>query len=266
METELVLKWVESRELPDGGIEGWTGLGLPYPEVTGYLLPTLMRCGSYKLCGRLAYWLISIQNDDGSWNGLNGAHCTFDTAAIVEGLRAVSIPNAKQPIEKAEEFLSANRLSPGVYRINTNVNETTLYTARINGIMGEPITPWTNFSPYNRSHYIAYALEGLYLAGLLDVVKDKLKKVESLILPSGLIAFDSDENWKPRNPSDDICATIQFAILYRKTGNIAIADKLISAVEPYIQSDGGIWQSTSDHRCISWAAKFYLDYCYVGDF
>jgi hypothetical protein len=86
----------------------------PYPETTGYLIPTLLSLApAYPAlplrrlaedCGR---WLLGIQNPDGSWNG--GLHppgsrprpSVFNTGQILDGMVALHRAGA------GEEFLAA---------------------------------------------------------------------------------------------------------------------------------------------------------------
>ncbi len=78
---------------------GWSK---PYPETTGYLIPTLLaldeherELGLHAAALRLGRWLLSIQNEDGSWHG--GLHpprraqraSVFNTAQILKGMIAL---------------------------------------------------------------------------------------------------------------------------------------------------------------------------------
>ena len=97
--------WLIRSELRSGGssahyfpLFGWSRA---YPETTGYIIPTLLAiCNRLKdpkynsLAIKLGYWLLSIQNADGSWNG--GLHPTkiprpsvFNTGQILKGLIAL---------------------------------------------------------------------------------------------------------------------------------------------------------------------------------
>ncbi|MGE5538259.1 MAG: prenyltransferase/squalene oxidase repeat-containing protein [Gemmatimonas sp.] len=71
-------------------LRGWQR---PYPETTGYILPTLRRVAA--LTGNAAYrhsiaaasrWLVSIQQPDGSFHDLHGRPQVFDTGQILIGL------------------------------------------------------------------------------------------------------------------------------------------------------------------------------------
>ncbi len=97
---------VESIENGAGGscahysvASGWSR---PYPETTGYLIPTLLELGPRlpelglrERAFGLGEWLLSIQNDDGAWNA--GLHpprgaarsSVFNTCQVLEGLVAL---------------------------------------------------------------------------------------------------------------------------------------------------------------------------------
>ena len=79
------LDFVKGLELETGGIRGWEG-SRAYPEVSGYLIPTLLDYGEQDLATRIADWLVHIQNDDGSFPDMDGQKRSFDTAAVMEGL------------------------------------------------------------------------------------------------------------------------------------------------------------------------------------
>lgn len=58
-----------------------------YPEVSGYYIPTLIKWGERELAKFYAEYLLTIQNEDGSWNESYGKYkYTFDTGQILKGL------------------------------------------------------------------------------------------------------------------------------------------------------------------------------------
>ena len=77
---------------------GWSN---PYPETTGYLIPTLVKLANHfgdesyrKTANELGQWLLDIQNEDGSWHG--GLHpaknpngSVFNTGQILKGMAAL---------------------------------------------------------------------------------------------------------------------------------------------------------------------------------
>jgi hypothetical protein len=82
---------------------GWSK---PYPETSGYLVPTLLELerehpdlGAKEAARGIGRWLLSIQNTDGSWNG--GLHpsrtaraSVFNTGQILEGMLCLHRDNA----------------------------------------------------------------------------------------------------------------------------------------------------------------------------
>ena len=227
-----VLEYIKDLELASGGIRGWGG-SPAYPEVSGYLIPTLLDYGERELATRLADWLVSIQNDDGSFCDMDGQKQSFDTAAVMEGLERIGYC---EPALKARTWLTGLIREDGAVRIDPQTMDTHLYTMRVSWLIGSQVgtrywteTPW----PDTREHYVAYALEGLWKMGEEDFVRDKLRS----------------RNWV----SNDVCANYQFAILFHQSGltKINLAELLDL---PYGEIDN------------SWTAKWMLDmWKVVGD-
>ena len=83
--------WIYSNTIDKKGIINFTGAKekRPYPEVTGYFIPSLIRWGHRELAKQYAIWLCDIQNADGSWSDVYGGKSyIFDTAQIIKGLLA----------------------------------------------------------------------------------------------------------------------------------------------------------------------------------
>ena len=83
------IKWIENYSLKNEGIVVHTGTAPleSYPEVTGYYIPTLLKYEKTDLALSYANYLLSIQNDNGSWNDPSGlTPYTFDTGMILKGL------------------------------------------------------------------------------------------------------------------------------------------------------------------------------------
>ena len=231
--TDSTLEYIKDLELETGGIRGLKGAPA-YPEVSGYLIPTLLDYGERELATRLADWLVSIQNDDGSFCDMYGQEKrSFDTAAVMEGLQRIGY---YEPALKAREWLVGLIREDGAVRMHPRTMDTHLYTMRVSWLIDNQAgarywvdTEW----PDTREHYAAYALEGLWKMGEEEFVKDKLRS----------------RNWV----SDDICANAQFAILYHQSGltKINLAELLDL---PYGEISN------------SWTAKWILDmWKVVGD-
>ena len=233
-----VLEYVKGLELRSGGIRGWKGAPA-YPEISGYLIPTLLDYGERELANRLADWLVEIQNDDGSFCDMDGEKRSFDTAAVMEGLRdyyfRVGGKENYLVAKKSLDWLVSQVREDGAVRIHPQTMETHLYTMRVSWLIESQIgaqywmeTEW----PSTRAHYAAYALEGLWKMGEEDFVKEKL----------------AERDWA----SDDLCANAQMAILYHQAGFDPS-----SLVESVDRRSGEIINS--------WTAKWILDMWKVVD-
>lgn len=73
--------WLLEHSVSDAGIINNTDTPKPYPEVTGYFIPSLLRWGYRELALTYAKWLCSIQKKDGSWyDTFDQVPYVFDTA------------------------------------------------------------------------------------------------------------------------------------------------------------------------------------------
>ena len=264
----LTLKWLYASECAGGGISAWKNPSgswhVVYPEITGYVLPTLVKWGAGDLAIRSADFLLLVQNGDGSFNGIDGIPHPFDTAAIIEGLRFMYESTADPRYYRAEQdaLLWINKqISPEGYLYNSPQNKTpAIYNLRASAIIGngKEMDYWRNrplIYDRERSHYLAYALEGALNFG----EKDGAMRYLDLAYHSGnrLQPFHVGHAWNQMTPDYDICASAQMAILFNRVG--LDAEKNYKAIKQHIAANGGVPQSTVDNRQISWGAKFYLD-------
>jgi hypothetical protein len=170
--------------------------GRPYPEVTGYFIPTLLECGEVELAKKCGRWLLSQQSGDGSFKGIDGAARVFDTSAICEGLLSlgdhlgrsgtlysgaarkaaswISLQYAKgnlkvRPDSDDVHFYNiramwilkqAQKRFPKSSILKASIPKTNLALTRYaEGILANDWPPF--FGESARVHYIAYASEGL---------------------------------------------------------------------------------------------------------
>lgn len=97
----LLLHWILNAQRADGGIAAYysllTGYSSSYPEVTGYIVPTLYDSAQQfrdrevlAAAGRATDWLLSLQMPSGAFHsGLHGASAQpsiFNTGQILQGL------------------------------------------------------------------------------------------------------------------------------------------------------------------------------------
>jgi hypothetical protein len=222
------LDFVLSQQRPDGAFLGWES-GPVYPEITGYLIPTLLQWGKEKEAMRAANWLESVQNEDGSFNGVDGIPRVFDTGACYEGLIAT------------ERFRAANKAKKWI-ESQTFGDQ---YNIRVAGLLDMQIHHYEP-SPSYRTHYWAYALEGLYLLGSHEFVKTELTK-----LPRGLQPYTLDGR------ESDTCATAQVAKLRLLLGLDASAE--VNILRSLVNPDGSLPHDLNNKKKVLWACKYYLD-------
>ena len=107
-----------------------SGWGDPYPETTGYLLPTLWNIGMNKEANSCAQWLLSLQQEDGSFPGGVGnenqrSPLVFDTGMILLGLvKMLKYTNDQKYIEaiqKCSSWLLKQMGEDGVFSSHTYV-------------------------------------------------------------------------------------------------------------------------------------------------
>jgi hypothetical protein len=134
---EATAAWLEeSIRHGDGGscahfslVRGWSR---PYPETTGYLIPTLIALAralpgfdGQRHATQLGTWLLSLQDADGWWRGLlhppraDVGPSVFNTAQIVQGLVALhdlsGEPRWLEAATRACRWLAAGVGSDGLW-------------------------------------------------------------------------------------------------------------------------------------------------------
>lgn len=264
---DLTVSWMYAAECNTGGLSAWKdarGWTAAYPEVTGYCLPTLWKWDARDLALRCADWLVSIQNSDGSWNGIDGKARPFDTAAIIEGMLfiwgATKVPTYRASVGKAMAWID-KQVSPEGYLYNSPDNrQPEIYNLRASSIINNKreLDYWRNkplIGDRQRSHYLAYAIEG----ALNFADKDFAMPYIELAYHSSnrMMPFYVDKEWNPQYLDYDVCSTAQMGINFERVG--LNGEKQYQAVSHHVHNNGGVPQSTTDEREILWAAKFYLD-------
>ena len=251
-----VLKWIK-RHSPSG-VLNWHD-GQLYPEVSGYLIPTMLKLGEIDLALQYRDYILSVQNDDASWNGVDGRKRIFDTSACYEGLMAIG---ETEEADRVKNYLQTQYIDSGALPIEPGGGQTHIYTARASGLINSRLGReywqfdggWDmRWGSKQRTHYIAYGLEGLHLLGV-DITEPLQASVDALI--NNLMPYWIKEDWSEPQGTD-IAATCQMAMLYKLNG--MDGEPLIKAVEKLIRNDGGVPQTKDDMWPVSWAAKYYLE-------
>ncbi len=292
--------WIEKYTVNNNGIAVCSAQpGTIYPEVSGYYIPTLLRIGDKTKAKNYADYLLTIQNQDGSWNEPSGkVPYTFDTAQIMKGLCAL-IENGMDQNDKYK-----NALLRGC--------DWMLTMQRKNGSIATPDYSWWDL-PYGKSVPEAihvYCLEPLRFAAK----KYKIKKYEACVqkaldfylscedltdfttlshfnayIIEGLI--DMGEKKRAKRAMDLIalhqrfdgsvpaysnvnfvCSTglFQYAICWYKLGDSERADKAFEYACSLQNKSGGWFGSYGTDANyfpdaeIAWAVKYFFDAVHFG--
>lgn len=269
--SQKVLGWVEKNILGSGGVAAHPN-HFAYPEVTGYIIPTLLAHGKVEPAKKLSDWLVSIQDQKGGFRDLDENLRSFDTAACLEGLQVAGQYFGDKSYmvssASARNWIIENTLdTEGKIYTTPKKDEFCNYSLRVNGILG--FTPeWINFYLSNwpflgsidRTHYLAYALEGLRALGN-EKVKTILSNINQAILPSGLISYWTKPNWEISPPIYPChTASAQIGLLLTRLGiKPDTAALLFEGLIKAVNENGGIPARPGSVET-SWTAKWFLDF------
>lgn len=279
-----VLVWIRSAEMSTGGIRVHSRHAHAYPEVTGYLVPTLLQFGDRELARRLVRWLIAVQRADGSFAGPDdGNSYIFDTGQVLRGLLAAAAiePLAKVSARRAADYLYGNTSDQGrggfgnrydgstpesvhLYVLPplieaSEVLDNSLYREVANNCLEYYIAHGDALRIGDLTHFLAYQLESLIDLGRADLALPLLEKLQDAQKRDGAIRGMGGQYW--------VCTPglAQLAICWYKTGHWEPADKAITWLERHQTKSGGFRGSYGRGASyfpsveLSWAAKFYLD-------
>lgn len=298
---ELAKKWIKHNTVNNNGIIVSTqDKKLIYPEVTGYYIPTLIKYKDFERAKNYGDYLLTIQNENGSWNEpLGKIPYTFDTGMILKGLAAL-VENGLDENDKyknalirgADYILSMQRengsiatqdyswwglpyekrvpeaihiycLEPIRYvgKITNNDKYEICIKKALNYYLSlEDLTDFKTLS-----HFNAYIIEGLIDIGETERAK---RAIDLIALHQRL-----DGSVSAYSNVDFVCSTglFQYAICWYKLDERNKADKAFNYACSLQNKSGGWYGSYTVARDkanyfpeyeISWAVKYYLDALY----
>lgn len=282
---ERAMDWFKKNMVTNKGIIVHTKTPIPYPEVTGYYLPTLYNWGERELAQTCTRWLLSIQHPDGAFPAPDGVPYTFDTGQVMRGLCAAlnDVDGVEASLRKACDWVVAQVDSHG--RLTTpsteqwsDIANDLIHTyvlpplVQAGKLLGVPeYVETANFVlsyykqqealvPFNRlAHFHAYAMEALWEMGEIDLAIQGMADVERCQRPDGSIPAYPDVEW--------ICSTAiaQYAVVWYRLGKKDQADRAIRYLETIQNKSGGFYGSYGKGAQyiagaeISWAVKYFLD-------
>lgn len=277
------LEWLRAHESPYGGILVHSGRQDAYPEVTGYIVPTLLAYGESELALRLVRWLICIQRGDGAYTSARGVPYVFDTAQVLRGLLAGAglEPRALDAARRAADYLCAEMLNGGRGGFGPRYEGDVPENIHVYALPPLRDAATALDKPFYRdaaercakhyagrrdalqigtlTHFLAYELDGLIDMGYTDLAMPVLRRLSQLQRPDGGVRGVGDKSW--------VCVPglAQLAVCWYNTGNWESADLAVRWLESHQQTSGGFRGSSGRGASyfpdveLPWAAKFYLD-------
>jgi len=283
------IEWVHANENPKGGIFVSSGDNVSYPEVTGYLVPTLLNINEQDLAIRLTRWLIHIQREDGSFTSADGAPHVFDTGQALRGLLAASdlMPEARDAGARAAMFLRARMPNGGLrgFEIDTvwlqryaksiplsshlyvlppllraaDLFHNSEWESAVKQSLAHFVRSTDSLKLNALTHFLAYELEALIDLGESEVALPILNELRKSQANDGGVRGMPGVSW--------VCTPglAQLAVCWYKTGQREPADSAVNWLERHQTQSGGFRGSYGEDASyfpaveISWAAKFYLD-------
>jgi glycosyltransferase involved in cell wall biosynthesis/ubiquinone/menaquinone biosynthesis C-methylase UbiE len=277
------LRWVREHELPGGGIRVHSSHPDAYPEVSGYLVPTLLACGERALARRLVRWLCCIQRAEGSFAGPDGIARVFDTAQALRGLLAGASlePVALACAQRAADYLCDEMIDGGrggfgkrysdeipesvhLYALPPLVAAATMldeprYRAAAERCLSAYVDGEDRIATDDLTHFLAYRLEALIEMGREDLARPALAALRERQAADGSVPGRPDVRW--------VCTPglAQIAICWYRIGEHEAADRALAWLEARQTPQGGFRGSEGPGAAYfadtepSWAVKFYLD-------
>jgi len=284
------LDWLCAQQLPGGGLAVSDRDRTPYPEVTGYAIPTLHAWGQHALGRELADWLVASQRSDGSWSAPGSdTPYSFDSGQILKGLLADHLRGGEREaaLRRGCDWLLARiepdgRVAtpdesfwalPGGRRVPDSIHlyalEPLLACGERFGVPEYGEGARRALAYYRArtglvrhdtlSHFHAYVLEALVDLGEHALAREGLAAVAARQRRDGSLPAWSDQRW--------VCmpAVAQYAVAWYGLDECAPADRALAFLCAQQRSSGGFTGSQgrgADYfpdAEISWAAKFFLD-------
>jgi len=275
------LRWIKNNTIPEQGIIVSSKKKVPYLEVTGYLIPTLIYAGEYKLAKQFAEFLSYMQRSNGAFAGPDGKEYVFDAAQALRGLLKASEywdrfkPFALKTADYIVASIREDGRIPDPYsgKIPEYVHVYILpVLVRASRILNKPeyfeiakrslvsYKNVTNILNENYlTHFLAYIIDGFIDMGETDFVRSFVEKIFSSQSKKGFIPAFANARW--------ICSvgTAQFAVIGYKLGMNEKANKAMEYLCNIQNPSGGFYGSYGygakyfPNEEISWANKFFID-------
>lgn len=288
-------QWIHQHHLNGNAIPITHRQKRPYPEVTGYYIPTLLSIGEVGLAEQFARWLVSVQNPDGSFSLDNPRiSYVFDTGQVIRGWVSIldRLPELAMPLSRACDWIINNahpetgrlsypapggdwslgdrgEVSEGIHLyvlkplrdaarlLNKPYIEEKANKALNYYLQHVPLTDFT--SPNALTHFYAYIQEALVELNCVEEAKKGMAAVAKFQQANGAVPGYHDVHW--------VCSTglAQLARVWYLLNDYEHADKAMAFLTQIQNQSGGFYGSYGIGATyfpadeISWAAKYCID-------
>jgi malonyl-CoA O-methyltransferase len=292
---QQAIGWIRNNHLDGRSIPITHMRRRPYPEVTGYYIPTLLAVGETALAENFARFLVSIQNPDGSFSLDNPElKYVFDTGQVIRGWVAIidRMPELAQPLKRACDWLinGADRASgrlqtpaPGgdwALGQRGEVSEgihlyvlkpmrdaaTALQLPYIRAAADKALAYYkahvrlVDFTDLNMlSHFYGYIQEALFELGEVELARQGMASAAAFQSANGAVPAYANVQW--------VCSTglAQLAITWYLLGERERADRALAFVAQLQNESGGFYGSYGPGATyfpteeIPWAVKYAIE-------
>lgn len=287
------LRWIRTHLVAGSAIAVSARNRRPYAEVTGYLIPNLLRLGEVALARRFGAFLVAHQRPDGAFAGPDdGAPYAFDTGQALRGLCALAhVPQCRDAARRAADWLCATAGPDGRLALPADLaawnlgprgripEAVHLYVLpalmQAGEVLGEPRYAQLaerardaylrdraalQFArPDMLSHFFGYVHEALIDLDAAEVAEDAVHGLLQHLRDDGAIPAYFDVPW--------VCVPgqLQAAIVFAKLGHDSAARLALAFAAATQRPNGGFPGSVGRGAAYfaddepSWAVKFWLD-------
>ena len=276
------LSWLKTNTINHQGIITTSEQRVCYNEVTGYLIPTLIDYGEISLASQYANYLKTVQNPNGSFNGVDGKEYVFDTGQVLRGLIKMAQKNDQyiNAATRASEYISTRIQGNGRIQsdwegiINENVHVYILPALLEAGqfldnqLFYEKAMLSLDYYKKNFSeeilhdeltHFSAYIIDGFLDMGEIELIKPQIEYYLSMQKKDGSLPGKDSVYW--------VCSTglAQLAVIGYKLNYEKESDLFLEHLIQIQNPSGGFFGSYGKdsnyfpYEEISWSVKYFLD-------
>lgn len=275
------LHWIRENTLHEKGIVVSSVQKIPYLEVTGYLISSLMEAQEYDLAKQYAEFLSFMQRPNGSFAGTDGREYIFDSGQALRGLvcAARRWEEYKKYAEKTADYLRSSIQEDGrMPAIYNNEIPEAVHVYALKGLVDaadlfhkpdylqkakKAVQYYKNYpnvlDERTLTHFLMYIIDGFIEMGETDFIRPAFEKIMSTQKKNGSLSAYPHVSWA--------CSVglAQFAVICYKLKFTDAGDRAIGYLCSLQNPSGGFYGSYGMGSAyfpkeeISWANKFFID-------